>query len=100
MRTTRCRPACAAGSSWQVRRAQPPSSRSASQCPKFSPLATSGRENPVAKSRRPALSAVRRFVVEALEPRLLYSADLGPSLLGAVVSPVAEHRLLESEPPL
>jgi Domain of unknown function (DUF4347)/Bacterial cadherin-like domain/Bacterial Ig domain len=37
-------------------------------------------------------------VVEALEPRLLYSADLGPSLLGAVVSPVAEQRLLESAP--
>jgi len=53
----------------------------------------------VAKSRRPAASAVRRFVVEALEPRLLYSADLGPSLLGAaLVSPVAEQRLLESEP--
>jgi hypothetical protein len=37
-------------------------------------------------------------VVEALEPRLLYSADLGPSLLGAVVSPVAEQRMLESAP--
>jgi hypothetical protein len=38
-------------------------------------------------------------VVEALEPRLLYSADLGPSLLGTVMPPVAEQRLLESEPP-
>ena len=38
-------------------------------------------------------------MVEALEPRLLYSADLGPSLLGAVlVSPVAEQRLIESDP--
>src|SRR5262245_22557422 len=98
MRTTRCRPACAAGSSWKVRRVHPPSSRSASRCLKCGLLAASRRGSPVARSRRPALSAVRRFVVEALEPRLLYSADLGPSLLGAVVSPVAEHRLLESEP--
>ncbi len=53
----------------------------------------------MAKSRRPVISAVRRFVVEALEPRLLYSADLGPSPLGAaLVSPVAEQRLIESEP--
>jgi len=52
----------------------------------------------VATSRRPAASRLSRFVVEALEPRLLYSADLGPSLLGAVVSPVAEQRLIESEP--
>ncbi|MFL6564752.1 MAG: DUF4347 domain-containing protein, partial [Burkholderiales bacterium] len=39
-------------------------------------------------------------MVEALEPRLLYSADLGASLLGAaLISPVAEQRLLESAPP-
>ena len=38
-------------------------------------------------------------MVEALEPRLLFSAVLGPSLLGAVlVSPVAEQRLIESDP--
>jgi len=49
-------------------------------------------------SRRPAPSRLQRFVVEALEPRLLYSADVGPSLLGAVMPPVAEQRLLESEP--
>ncbi|HZJ72097.1 MAG TPA: LEPR-XLL domain-containing protein, partial [Planctomycetota bacterium] len=53
----------------------------------------------MARSSRPAASRLSRFVVEALEPRLLYSADLGPSLLGAVVSPVAEQRLLESEQP-
>ena len=51
----------------------------------------------MARSSRPAPSRLSRFVVEALEPRLLYSADLGPSLLGTVVSPVAEQRLLESE---
>ena len=52
----------------------------------------------MATSRRPAPSRLSRFVVEALEPRLLYSADVGPSLLGAVVSPVAEQRLVESDP--
>ncbi|HJY77841.1 MAG TPA: DUF4347 domain-containing protein, partial [Burkholderiales bacterium] len=52
----------------------------------------------MATSRQPTPGRLARFVVEALEPRLLYSADVGPSLLGAVVSPVAEQRLLESEP--
>ena len=53
----------------------------------------------MAAVKQPSPSRLRRFVVEALEPRLLYSADLGPSLLGAaLVSPVAEQRLFESEP--
>src|SRR6476646_1464490 len=101
MRTTRCPPACAAGSSSarKPRRGWAPSPQSASQCLKCGPRAACRRESPVAKSRRPASGKLQRFVVEALEPRLLYSADLGPSLLGAVlVSPVAEQRLLESAP--
>ncbi|MDH3319404.1 MAG: LEPR-XLL domain-containing protein, partial [Betaproteobacteria bacterium] len=54
----------------------------------------------MASAKRPASGARERFCVEALEPRLLYSADLGPSLLAsALVSPVAEHRLLEAEAP-
>jgi hypothetical protein len=41
----------------------------------------------------------KRFALEPLEPRLLYSADLGPALLAApLVSPVAEQRLLEPQP--
>jgi Domain of unknown function (DUF4347) len=51
-------------------------------------------------AKRPASGARERFCVEALEPRLLYSADLGPSLLAsALISPVAEHRLLEADAP-
>ncbi len=39
-----------------------------------------------------------RLRIEPLEPRLLYSADLGPSLLAApVVSPSGEYRLLDLE---
>src|SRR5262245_15597272 len=101
MRTTRCPPACAAGSSsaGTVRRAGAAGSRSARRCPTSAPPDPCRRRNPVATSRRPAPSRLRRFVVEALEPRLLYSADLGPSLLAsALVSPVAEQRLLESDP--
>jgi hypothetical protein len=54
----------------------------------------------MAPVKRSASGARERFCVEALEPRLLYSADLGASLLApALVSPVAEHRLLEAEAP-
>ena len=50
-------------------------------------------------SRRPPIGGKRqRLVVEALEPRLLYSADFGASLLAPSLAPgAAQHQLIESE---